>query len=90
MRKVGLTDKEIRSSIHSQVLTVFFLPLVMAFIHMAFAFPMVQRCLNVLNMSNSKTFLLCMLICCGVFAVVYLAVYVLTSKVYYRIVNQAG
>lgn len=90
MRKVGLTDKEIRSSIHSQVLTVFFLPLLMAFVHMAFAFPMVQRCLNVLNMSNSKAFLLCMLICCGVFAVVYLAVYVLTSKVYYRIVNQAG
>lgn len=90
MRKVGLTDKEIRASIHSQVLTVFFLPLLMAFVHMAFAFPMVQRCLNVLNMSNSKAFLLCMLICCGVFAVVYLAVYVLTSKVYYRIVNQAG
>ena len=90
MRKVGLTDKEIRSSIHSQVLTVFFLPLITAFIHMAFAFPMVQRCLNVLNMSNSKTFFLCMLICCGVFAVVYLAVYVLTSKVYYRIVNQSA
>lgn len=90
MRKVGLTDKEIRSSIHSQVLTVFFLPLIMAFVHMAFAFPMVQRCLNVLSMTNAKAFLICMLICCGVFAVMYLVVYVLTSKVYYRIVNQSN
>ncbi len=88
MRQVGLTNREIRSSIHSQVLTMFFLPLLVAFVHMAFAFPMVRRCLNVLSMANTKAFAICMLICCSAFAVVYLAVYMLTSKVYYRIVNQ--
>lgn len=89
MRKVGLTDKEIRSSIHSQVLTVFFLPLITAFIHTAFAFPMIRRCLNLLSMSNVQTFLICLLLCCAVFAVMYLIVYVMTSRVYYRIVNQS-
>lgn len=89
MRKVGLNNKEIRSSVHSQVLTMFFLPLLVAFVHMAFAFPMVKRCLNVLGMTDTKAFAICMLICCGVFAVMYLTVYIMTSKVYYRIVNQS-
>lgn len=88
MQKVGLTKREIRSSIRSQVLTVFFLPLVTAFVHTAFAFPMVNRCLNALSMTNVNHFLLCLALCCAVFAVFYLAVYLLTSKVYYRIVHQ--
>lgn len=88
MQKVGLTKQEIRSSIRSQVLTVFFLPLVTAFIHTAFAFPMVNRCLSALNMTNVNGFLLCLVLCCGVFAVFYLLVYLMTSRVYYRIVNQ--
>lgn len=87
MRQVGLTDREIRSSIHSQVLTVFFLPLLMAFVHTAFAFPMIQRILNVLSMSKATLFLLCTLCCCGVFTVCYLLIYLLTSRVYYRIVK---
>lgn len=88
MRQVGLTEKEIRSSIHSQVLTVFFLPLITAFIHTMFAFPMVRGCLAALEMTNTKLFLTCVAICCGVFALVYLVVYFLTSKIYYHIVNQ--
>lgn len=88
MRQVGLTEREIRSSIHSQVLTVFFLPLITAFIHTMFAFPMVKGCLAALEMTNTRLFLICVAICCGVFALVYLAVYFLTSRVYYRIVNQ--
>lgn len=88
MRQVGLTEKEIRSSIHSQVLTVFFLPLITAFIHTMFAFPMVKGCLAALEMTNTRLFLTCVAICSGVFALVYLAVYFLTSKVYYHIVNQ--
>ena len=88
MQKVGLTKREIRSSIRSQVLTVFFLPLITAFVHTAFAFPMVNRCLSALNMTNVTGFLLCLALCCGVFAAFYLAVYLLTSRVYYRIVNQ--
>ncbi len=89
MRQVGLTDKEIRSSIRSQVLTVFFLPLIMAFIHTAFAFPMVKRCLSVLSMTNVSSFIICLLLCCGIFVVFYLIVYLLTSRVYYKIINQA-
>lgn len=88
MRQVGLTDREIRSSIRSQVLTVFFLPLITAFVHTAFAFPMVKRCLNVLSMTNVSTFILCLVVCCSVFAVCYFIVYGLTSRVYYRIINQ--
>ena len=83
------TKQEIRSSSRAQVLTVFFLPLVTAFIHTAFAFPMVQRLLSALNMTNVAQFRLCLILCCTVFAAVYLLVYLLTSKVYYRIVNQA-
>lgn len=89
MRQVGLTEKEIRSSIHSQVLTVFFLPLITAFIHTMFAFPMVRGCLAALGMTNTKLFLTCVAICCGVFALVYLVVYFLTSRIYYHIVNQS-
>ena len=88
MRQVGLTEKEIRSSIHSQVLTVFFLPLITAFIHTMFAFPMVKGCLAALEMTNTRLFLICVAICSGVFALVYLVVYFLTSKIYYHIVNQ--
>lgn len=88
MGQVGLTDQEIRSSIRSQVLTVFFLPLVTAFVHVAFAFPMVRRCLAVMSMTNVSSFLVCVATCCGVFAVFYMIVYQMTSRVYYRIVNQ--
>lgn len=88
MRQVGLTEKEIRSSIHSQVLTVFFMPLITAIIHTMFAFPMVKGCLAALEMTDTRLFLTCVAICCGVFALMYLAVYFLTSKVYYHIVNQ--
>lgn len=88
MRQVGLTEKEIRSSIHSQVLTVFFLPLITAIIHTMFAFPMVKGCLAALEMTNTKLFLICVAICCGVFTLMYLVVYFLTSRVYYHIVNQ--
>ena len=88
MRQVGLTEREIRSSIHSQVLTVFFLPLITAMIHTMFAFPMVKGCLAALEMTDTRLFLTCVAICRGVFALMYLAVYFLTSKVYYHIVNQ--
>lgn len=88
MCQVGLTEKEIRSSIHSQVLTVFFLPLFTAIIHTMFAFPMVKGCLSALEMTDTGLFLTCVAICCGVFALVYLIVYFLTSKIYYHIVNQ--
>jgi putative ABC transport system permease protein len=87
MQKVGLTQQEIRSSIHAQILTMFFLPLLTAFLHTAFAFPMIARCLKVLSMTDTTGFIQSLLLCCGIFALVYGIVYLVTSKVYYNIVG---
>lgn len=87
MQKVGMTKGEIRKSINSQILTVFFLPLIMAGIHMAFAFPMVRRILLLFNLSNVNLFLLTTGISFGAFALLYVIVYKITSKAYYNIVS---
>lgn len=88
MRKVGLSRKEIRRSIRSQVLTVFFLPLVTAGIHMAFAFPAIYRILTLLSLTNMSLFVICTLAVFGVFALMYTAVYLITAQSYYRIVSE--
>lgn len=94
MRKVGMTGREIRSSIRSQMLTVFLAPLLFACIHTMFAFPIVRRLLTLLGLLNGKLLLCVMLICFLVFAVFYGLVYLATSRAYYRIVSggadQAG
>lgn len=87
MQKVGLSRRDIRKSIHSQVLTMFFMPLIVAFVHCSFAFPMIHRCLKLLNMPESNVFAWAMLVCCGVFALAYFIVYTVTSNVYYSIVG---
>ena len=87
LQKVGMSGDEIKRSIHSQVLTVFFLPLIGAGIHMAFAFPFVTRVLFLFNMANVRLFALCTAGCFVVFAFCYLIIYHLTAKVYYKIVS---
>lgn len=87
MQKVGMSKKEVRSSIRSQVLLVFFLPLLTAAVHVCVAFPMIKKMLQVLNMSNADPFLPCLLGTVVVFALLYAVVYSLTSRVYYRIVE---
>ena len=87
MLKVGMDQAETKRSIRSQILTVFFLPLIMAGIHMAFAFPSVSRVLALLNMVNVPLFLGCNVVCYLVFAVFYVAVYGVTAKMYYRIIK---
>ena len=87
MQKVGMTKGEIRKSINSQVLTVFFLPLLLAGLHMAFAFPMVQRVLYLFNLTNAQLFMLTTGISFAAFAVLYVIVYRITSKAYYNIVS---
>lgn len=87
MQKVGMDQAETKRSIRSQILTVFFLPLIMAGIHMAFAFPSVSRVLALLNMVNVPLFLGCNVVCYLVFAVFYVAVYGVTAKMYYRIIK---
>ena len=89
MRKVGMTKKEIRRSINSQLLTVFFLPLALAGLHMAFAFPMIRRLLTLFNLNNIGLFAVVTLISYAVFALFYALVYRITSNAYYNIVSEA-
>jgi putative ABC transport system permease protein len=87
MRKVGLSRPEIKSAIRSQILVVFFLPLGMAVVHIAFAFKMITKLLLILNLTNLTLFALCVLGTVGIFALIYGIVYLLTARVYYRIVR---
>jgi len=87
MQKVGMSHSEIKKSIHSQVLTVFFLPLVTAVIHLVFAFKVITKLLSVLYLSNVPLFALCTAITIFVFAVLYSLVYILTARTYYKIVS---
>ncbi len=88
LRKVGMTRGEIKSAINSQVLTVFFLPLAAAGVHMAFAFPILSRMLKLFEMSSTGLFMLVVLGCYLIFAAVYVLVYKATSKSYSAIVNK--
>lgn len=87
MQKVGMSRREVKKSIHSQILTVFFLPLLTAGVHTAFAFPAITRILMVLGMTNIWVFALCNVGCFVLFAVMYVLVYSLTARAYYKIVS---
>lgn len=87
MEKVGLSKAEIKKTIHNQILKVFFLPLVMAIIHIAFAFKMMVRLLSLLCLTNVTVFFLCTVITIVIFGVIYSIVYGLTAKTYYKIVE---
>lgn len=87
LRKVGMNDREIRRAVNSQVLTVFFAPLIAAGIHMAFAFPLLTKILGLFSMRDAGFLAIVTLICFAVFAALYVAVYALTSRSYYRIVS---
>lgn len=87
MQKVGLSRREVKRTIHSQILTVFFLPLLTAGIHIAFAFPAVKRILLAIGLANQTLLVLCTLGSFLVFAVFYIGIYSLTARVYDRIVR---
>ncbi|MCH5206073.1 MAG: ABC transporter permease [Oscillospiraceae bacterium] len=87
LRKVGMSKREIRSVVNSQVLTVFFLPLVAAGVHMTFAFPILSRLLRMFGFSNTLMFALVTLGSYAAFAVIYILVYKATSKSYQKIVS---
>lgn len=87
MRKVGMTAKDIRKSINSQMLTVFFLPLVTAAVHTAFAFPIVQKLLAIFNLQNTVLSLMVTLAAIVIFGIFYGVVYKITSNAYYAIVS---
>lgn len=87
MQRVGMSKREVKRSIRSQVLIVFFLPLVVALIHIAVAFKVITKLLRVLNMANVSLFLGCTVATAAVFAVFYGIVFAATAREYYRIVN---
>ena len=89
MQKVGMAKRDIRRNINSQMLTVFFLPLMFAGLHLLFAFSMIQKLLMLFNMVNVHLFIITTLICFAVFSTFYALVYKLTSNVYYDIVSVA-
>lgn len=87
MQNVGMTKGEVKNTIHSQVLIVFFLPLAATIVHIAFAFPMMRHLLSLFSLSNIALFAYCTLAAIGVFAVFYTLVYIQTSRTYYKIVS---
>lgn len=87
MTRVGLDNRQIRKTIHFQVLAVFFLPLAMAGIHVAFAFPMISKMLALLGMGDITLFMITCLIVFAIFAILYVIVYGLTSRTYYQLVK---
>lgn len=87
LQKVGMTKREIRKSINSQVLTIFFLPLIVAGIHTAFAFPMIRQILLAFGISNIRLFVTVDIVCFLGFALIYTLIYKLTARSYYHIVS---
>ncbi len=87
MQKVGMSRLEVKRTIQAQVLIVFFLPLVTAGLHTAFAFPIINRVLALFNLMSSGFYLWCVLGSFGAFAVIYAVVYALTARTYYRLVS---
>lgn len=88
MEKVGMTKSEVKRSIHSQILTIFFLPLIVAGCHVTGAFPLIRRILAIFGLTNISLFIGCIVATLLVFGIIYAVVYSLTAKVYYKIVSQ--
>lgn len=87
LQKVGLDHKQIKQTINKQVLTVFFLPLAFAFLHLAFAYHMLSLILKVVGVVDSAMMLSVTLSICGIFALVYVLIFMITSRSYRRIVQ---
>lgn len=87
MEKVGMSNEEVKTSIQSQIRMVFFLPIVTAAIHVAAAFPMINRLLMLLNLTNTRLFVICLIITILIFTLIYYIVFKLTSRSYYKIVG---
>lgn len=87
LEKVGMSSKEVKNTIKSQVRIVFVLPIFAAAIHVTAAFPMIKRLLQMLNLTNDKLFAMCLLATVVTFAVIYYLVFKVTSRAYYKIVK---
>jgi len=87
MQQVGMDKQEVKKSIRSQVLMIFFLPLIMAIIHVAAAFKVITKLLAIFSMTNITLFIECTIATIIVFAVIYCIVFMVTEREYYRIVK---
>ena len=87
LQKIGLDDQQVKKTIRKQVLTVFFLPLIFAFTHLAFAYHMISLIVRVIGVLNPNLMLVVTIIVCGVFFLAYVLVFALTSRSYRRIVS---
>ena len=87
LQKVGLDQKQIKQTINKQVLTVFFLPLAFAFLHLAFAYHMLSLILKVVGVVDSAMMLSVTLAICGIFALVYVLIFMITSRSYRKIIQ---
>lgn len=88
MQQVGMTEKEVSKTIRSQVLTVFFMPLIVAGIHLIFAFPLLEKMLNMFSLTDKVLYGKCLVGCYIVFALIYVGVYHLTAKTYHKIIKR--
>lgn len=88
LQNVGMSHHEVKQTIRSQILTVFFLPLITAGIHIGFAFPFLYRIMTLMNLFNLRLFTFCSIGCFLAFALFYGITYWLTSKLYYGIVKK--
>lgn len=88
MQNVGMSHTEVKKTIRSQVLTVFFLPLIVAGVHVAFAFPIMSRVLSLFGLMNVTLYITCTVICFLVFALMYGIIFAITSRLYYKTVNK--
>lgn len=88
MEKVGMSNQEVKQSISAQVRMVFLLPIVTATIHVAFAFPMIKKLLALMNLTNATLFLWCLIGSIVGFFTIYVVVFLLTSRSYYKIVGR--
>ena len=86
LQKVGLDEKQTKATIRKQILTVFFLPLIFAFLHIAVAFHMLQLIVALLGATNVPLLIQTTIATCGVFLLVYILVFVITSRSYQKIV----
>lgn len=88
LQKVGLDEKQTKATIRKQIITVFFLPLIFAFLHIAVAFHMLQLIVALLGATNILLLIQTTITTCGVFLLVYILVFVMTSRSYQKIVAQ--
>jgi len=87
MKNVGMSNGEVKKVIKNQILTIFYLPICLAVVHIAFAFDIIREILAVLNLTNIKLFIGCTIGTILFFVAIYGVMYKLTAKSYYKIVN---